>query len=300
MLGEALERFSREANGGTVNTGRTHCPYFVWGEGAPLVFLHGLADTSRSFLLLMAYLSRHFRCIAYDLPMGPEFAHYRHADLVRDLWSVLDHVGAKQAYVYAMSFGSTIALSAMREQPQRLLRGILQAPVAYKPLSRTERCFAWLMRRLPGTMSQMPLRLRLLRKMHQGPFEGRSPELWDHFLECGDAIPTHIVGRQARLLHEVDLRPILSEIRQPILLVNGDRDPIVSVSAMEEMERQLPNAGHVILEGSGHVPTLTHPEILTQVIRLFLTPPVPCADATPCSGHDGRIPLADCIPRPTD
>jgi pimeloyl-ACP methyl ester carboxylesterase len=34
----------------------------------------------------------------------------------------------------------------------------------------------------------------------------------------------------------------------------------------------LPNAGRVILEGCGHVPSYTHPEAVAEVVRQFLTP----------------------------
>jgi pimeloyl-ACP methyl ester carboxylesterase len=43
----------------------------------------------------------------------------------------------------------------------------------------------------------------------------------------------------------------------------------------EEMLLQgLPNAGRIVLEGCGHTPSYTHPEVLAEVIRQFLTPPV--------------------------
>src|SRR5207245_6866652 len=69
-LAEALERFEKEAVRGTCDTGRYRCSYSTWGEGPPLVFLHGLADSSQAFVMPMALLSRFFRCISYDLPTG--------------------------------------------------------------------------------------------------------------------------------------------------------------------------------------------------------------------------------------
>jgi hypothetical protein len=35
----------------------------------------------------------------------------------------------------------------------------------------------------------------------------------------------------------------------------------------------LPNVGRVVLEGCGHLPAYTHPEVLAEVTRQFLTPP---------------------------
>src|SRR5262245_59910088 len=96
-LSEALARFQRETVPGICHTGRYRCPYFTWGEGPPLLFIHGLATTSSAYLLPISQLSSSFRCIAYDLPTGREdgasLKRYTHGDLVEDLWALLDHVG---------------------------------------------------------------------------------------------------------------------------------------------------------------------------------------------------------------
>src|SRR4051812_41971096 len=82
-LAEARARFEREAVRGTCDTGRYRMPYYSWGAGPPLVFIHGASDSSHSYVLPIAYLSSHFRCVAYDLPAGgPDGARlrsYRHA-----------------------------------------------------------------------------------------------------------------------------------------------------------------------------------------------------------------------------
>src|SRR5437868_12322301 len=129
-LAEVLEQHRTQARPGTCDTGRYRCPYYVWGEGPPLVFVPGMADDSLSFLVPIALLSGHFRCVAYDLPSGcgdgARLARYRHADFVADLFALLDHVGAGQSYVFGATFGSTIALAALHARPQRLPRAVLQ------------------------------------------------------------------------------------------------------------------------------------------------------------------------------
>ena len=66
LLQPAWDRFQREARHGTLDTGRYRMPYFVWGEGPPVVFVHGLCDDAASLVLPLARLSRRFCCIAYD------------------------------------------------------------------------------------------------------------------------------------------------------------------------------------------------------------------------------------------
>src|SRR5439155_1119628 len=128
VLGDILDHYFRDAQRGVCETGRYLCPYYAWGQGPALVFIPGLCDDSLSFLLPIARLKEHFRCIAFDLPSGrgdgARLGRYRHADYVADLLALLDHLGARQAYLFGSSFGSTIALGALALRPKRFPRAI--------------------------------------------------------------------------------------------------------------------------------------------------------------------------------
>ena len=145
-LDDALQRFDREAIRGVCDTGRYKMPYYVWGEGPPLVFVHGAMDSSRAWVMPISRLSAHFRCVAYDLPNGRDdgarLGRHTHADLVADFFALLDHLDLARSYVFASSFGSTIALPALRERPERLPRAVLQGGLALRPLRRLERFLA--------------------------------------------------------------------------------------------------------------------------------------------------------------
>src|SRR5262249_31191736 len=128
-LGDILKRFERQAVHGVCDTGRYLCSYYVWGDGPPLLIVPGLAIAARSFALLCAQLAERFRCIVYDLPAGgadgAALSRYTHADLVADSFALLDYLRIERGYVLGFSFGSTIALAALRDRPERLPRGIV-------------------------------------------------------------------------------------------------------------------------------------------------------------------------------
>lgn len=283
---EALRRFETEAAFGVCDTGHYRCRYWTWGQGPPLVFIHGLSDRARAFALLGSVLASHFRCIAYDLPSGRDdgarLRRYTHADLVEDFFALLQHVGAQQAYLFGASFGSTIALAALRAHPERLPRAILQGGFAWRPLAPAEIWLARAARFWPGSMARVPLRRALLRYSHHAPFADRPPEFWQFFTTSCAAGPIKAVAHRAALLHRVDLRAALGEIRQPMLLVCGDRDPLVSTKCEEELLRGLPNAGLVKLPGCGHNPLYSHPEKLAELVRAFLMPCGGCESASTC------------------
>ena len=273
---EAMARFRREAEHGVCDTGRYRLPYYCWGSGAPLLFIHGVADNAESFVQPLSRLSEHFRCIAYNLPTGRDdgakLSYSTHADLVGDLWALLDHLGVQQSYVFGSSFGASIALAALREKPQRLPRGILQGALAWRPLRPVEKWLARLASHLPGTLRSMPYRNKILTKVHRPAFAGRDEQVWNSFVECTGQTPFRVLGQQAMLLDRTDVRPWLTEVKQPLLLVCGERDPLVGSAQTEALLQGLPNAGRVVIEGCGHMPYYTHPEILAEVVRQFLTP----------------------------
>jgi pimeloyl-ACP methyl ester carboxylesterase len=273
---EALSRFEREAQRGVCDTGRYRCFYSTWGKGPPLVFVPGMGNNGRSFLLLAAHLAAHFRCIAYDYPTGrgdgARLQRYSHADLVADVFALLDHLNVNQSYILGCSFGSTIAVAAMHQQPKRLPRAILQGGFARRPLAPAERLAARLGRVWPGKLARFPLYQRVFRHNHFAPFADRPEEFWRHCVEHIGKHTTRVSARYALLLHKTDVRPLLPEIRQPVLLVTGDRDPLVRQPCTDELLQGLPNAGHIEIEGCGHMPLFSHPGELARIVCRFLTP----------------------------
>lgn len=280
-LDVARARFEKEAVRGTCNTGRYRMPYYSWGEGPPLLFIHGVSDQAESFLLPIAHLATHFRCIAYDLPTGQgdgaRLRHLRHADLVADAWAILDHLAIEKSYVFGSSFGSTIALAAMHQIPGRVPRAILQGGLAHRPLRGAELMVARFARWMPGIMRKLPGRDRMVERAHFAPFRELPAKVWMAFLETTGRTPIKAFGTMLRLLHDLDLRPVLPEIKQPIMLLVGDRDPTIGKDCEDVLMEGLPHAGMVVFEHCGHLPAYTHAEMLAGVVRQFLTPPAPTA-----------------------
>ncbi len=276
-LAEALGQYEREASHHAFDTGRYRCAYFAWGEGPPLVFIPGLGDGPRAFVPAIARLARRFRCLSYRLPAGGGdgalLDRLQHPDLVADLFALLDHAGARQAYLFGSSFGSTVALAALWARPERLPRAVLQGGFARRPLAAAERLLAGMARWWPGTMRALPLRTALLRRGHAAAFACCPPEVWPFFLDENGTTPIAAFARRALLLHRTDLRPVLPEVRQPVLLVCGERDPLVGRDCEEALLRGLPSAGRVEVAHCGHFPYLTHPDLLAEVVTRFLTPP---------------------------
>jgi pimeloyl-ACP methyl ester carboxylesterase len=197
---------------------------------------------------------------------------YRHAHLVADLFALLDHLQVQRSYVLGSSFGATVALAAAHARPERLPRVIVQGGFARRPLQRAELFLARVLCYLPGTMAGLPLRERVLRRSHYEPFAECPSAFWSNCLQWTGIPSVSGVAYQAQMLHRADLRRLLPAIHQPVLLICGDRDPLIGPAHEEVLLKGLPNAGRITLEGSGHLPYFTHPDLLAAVVQNFLTP----------------------------
>jgi 3-oxoadipate enol-lactonase len=275
-LSQALAAWEKESRPGVFHTGRYRMPYFVWGAGPPLVFVHGLSDRAKAFAPVMEPLRHQFTCVGYELPAGgPDGARlgaYRHRHLVEDLFALLDHLHFRQAYLFGSSFGSTITLAAMHAKPQRIPRAVLQGGFAHRPLARWESALCRFARYWRGTMQTLPLRDWLNHPNDVKVFAQR-PELWEFLQSNSGGQPKSAVARRGLMILDIDLRPILPQIRQPVLMICGDCDPIVPPACEAPLLERLPNVARVEIPDCGHYSQYTHAALVAELVRQFLTPP---------------------------
>jgi pimeloyl-ACP methyl ester carboxylesterase len=264
---------------GVVDTSNYFCRYVVWGRGPTLVLIPGMGVDAIAFSMLMTRLHTQFRCVSFDLPNGDRddarLMSYTHAHHVADLFALLDHLNVRQCFLFGSSFGSTIALAAAHQQPRRFSHLILQGGFARRPLSGCEVLAASFCRFLPGRLRHLPFVVRVLEHNAQAEFLAREPEVWEFFVEQNLRIPLRAFASRALMVHRIDLRPLLPAIAQPVLLVCGDRDRLVGKACEAELRSGLQLAARAEIEQCGHMPQLTHPEVLAEVVRQFLLPTSP-------------------------
>src|SRR5260370_23009427 len=123
-------------------------------------------------------------------------------------------------------------------------------------------------------MHLLPGRTAMLQRFPSAPLASRSQEIWSYFLERSNTHPIAAVAHRALLIHRLDLRPILSTIRQPVLMLCGDNDPLVGRACEEALLGGLAAAGRATITGCGHNPLSSHTETLAELLRQLLPPPV--------------------------
>ena len=73
-----------------------------------------------------------------------------------------------------------------------------------------------------------------------------------------------------RYLQETDLRPVLANVRIPVLILHGRQDRVVPVGAAEYLAGSLSSATLQVLDVGGHCLPLTRPEVLGTAIRTWM------------------------------
>jgi pimeloyl-ACP methyl ester carboxylesterase len=274
-LHAARVAFRQQARQGVLNTPRYRMRYFTWGHGPPLIFIHGMADTGRAFVMVMHRLIERFTCIGYELPNGcsdgADLLHYTLPDYTADLVNLLDHLGHQRAAVLGSSFGSLIALASLASSPERWTHGILENGFARRPLNRFQRALAHLSRFWPGFFGDWPAIYRWVMQKVEPPALTSTPRPVTEFtIECGGATPIRASSLRSILIDRTDLSSLLPTIRTPILLLTSDQDRLVPRSCWDELLARLPNVHRVEIPGCGHYPHFTHPGPMANAILDFV------------------------------
>jgi pimeloyl-ACP methyl ester carboxylesterase len=190
----------------------------------------------------------------------------------------MDRVGIDSADLVGTSHGGGVAVLMATMAPERIRKLVLVAPV--NPWSAHGKLITRLIATRFGTlafrgaspvieaMSSVWLR-RIYgdtRRISAGTLEGYKaplsiPGIWKYGLG--------VVGYWHNDLRELESAYL--RIKQPTLLMWGDRDVAVYPSSAEEIKKRIAQAELKIFEGVGHLPYEEVPEQFNHELRGFLT-----------------------------
>jgi pimeloyl-ACP methyl ester carboxylesterase len=249
-------------------------------EGEPLLLVMGLA-VSRFWWpagLCQELASRGFKIARYDqrdagqstrmpdtggsnpfVAVARKRGAYTSEDMTDDAIAVLDALGWKQAHIVGASLGGIIAQRIALRHPERVLSVVSVAGlpsdvsglgagryVRFGTLARLARA------RVPeGREGDMQLSLMLARAVASPvyPFDEHAAREWiEREIDSGP----RDTKAQSRQVGAAWHGPKLRELRKPVLVLHGDQDPILRVSAARATAKAIAGARLVILPGAGH------------------------------------------------
>lgn len=265
--------------GGSIST-------LTMGAGPDVLLLHGLGGAKSSFLDAAAALSQRYRVHALDLPgfgasSKPTTAPYTARYFAETVRATMDALGIGRAHVAGNSMGGRIAIELGLRHPDRVGGLALLCPaVAF--VKRTYHPLVRVMRPELGLLPHRFARDRVaehLWSLFAEP-DAIDPAVADVVVDEFQRIYASAGGRVAFLssARNIYLEPPfgrngfygrLSQLEPPALFVWGSHDTVIPPAFGRHVERWLPSAEQVVLDGCGHVPQVERADECAALMQRF-------------------------------
>jgi pimeloyl-ACP methyl ester carboxylesterase len=246
------------------------------GDGRPLVLVHGMGSSHRSWHRVATALEGERRVLALDLPgfgrsdpVGPGFRPAAVAEAVGDALAALD---VDEFDLVGHSLGGMVATHLADREPRRVRRLVLVAPAGLSPrlalpgpaVGRVLETLIGLRRELGMSIAANPrARWVMLRRIVHDP--GRLPATDARIILEASRGATRIRQGVAAAIHG-DIRRALSRLPMPVTVVWGREDKLLSPTGAEEAASWQPAARVHLLERCGHLPMLECPRRMVEVV----------------------------------
>jgi len=264
----------------------------IAGDGPPLLLIHGIGDSSRTWAEVMPLLAHNHLVIAPDL-LGhgesdkprADYSIAAYANGMRDLLSSLD---VDNVTLVGHSLGGGVAMQFAYQFPERTDRLVLVASGgvgrAVSPVLRAATLpgasFAMAGLRIPGAPAAVRRVVRMLERLDTGLGVDAAD-----LNRVVDALP----DQTARAAFVRTLRSVVDWRGQvvtmldrcylvrgmPTMLAWGSRDSVVPVGHAYKAHAAMPGSRLEIFEGAGHFPFHSDPARFIRVLEDF------CATTSP-------------------
>jgi pimeloyl-ACP methyl ester carboxylesterase len=261
----------------------------TWGEmgkGTPLVLIHGLQDSHRTWRRAAPFLAKHFRVLMIDLPgygySGRPDAPYTltwHAQMVA---SWMDAIGVEKAHIVGHSFGGGVAQWMVLEQRRKIDRlALVSAGGLGRQVAMGMRfaSFPVLGRKITPVVMRygFPAVLRLSPRI----FGHMEPEEQERFIRM-IRIPgsdrafqrtlegvINFFGQYMQTIQRAGEVPEMP----PVALFWGTKDPIIPIRHGRDTLENSKGITLTTYKGCGHYPHLDMPERFSRDLVEFLHDP---------------------------
>lgn len=245
----------------------------AFGSGPRTILAHGgWISTVEDWIATVAPLSARWRTVVYDhrgagLTRVP-VERISHEALVDDVFRVMDALAIERCVMAGFSRGTVTAMRAVLARPDRfdglvLMNGCGEVRAPELPPAPRMPPSSW-----PGATHADRLRWFVERCTPEPDSE--------HIRRWGDYILARATPEAAERLfvmeaeQPIDWASRLPQLRTPTLIVHGELDAFYRIEHMRYTQSLIPDSELVVMEGTGHLPTLTRPlDVAAHIERFF-------------------------------
>ncbi|WP_373356568.1 alpha/beta fold hydrolase [Pseudoroseicyclus sp. CXY001] len=245
-----------------IDLGTHSLAYADIGEGPPAIFLHGglmdhtswgnQAPLASQCRMILISTRGHGASTGGDL----EATYAAFAD---DALAVMDHLELETAHLIGFSDGGCAALDLALRAPDRL-RSLTLIGTPHELASYEDGVLERMARMQPADMdAARPIVRELVTHLRNV----MSPEDWEAYWP--------------RIIHGLWLREpnfaleALAKIRVPTLILHGEHEASIRLSASEALARAIPGARLTVVPGGSHASAQDAPEAVNAALSAFLT-----------------------------
>jgi non-heme chloroperoxidase len=236
--------------------------------GIPLLLLHGVTDSWRSFEMLLPHLPTAFRVIAPTQrghgDASKPATGYAMGDFAADAAALLDALAIESAVIVGHSMGSAVAQRFAVDYPDRTRALVLIGAAT-----------SWrnpVMVEVAGVLAGLtdPLDPAFVRAFQESTV-ARSvpPDFLDAAVTESLKAPARVWQAAWNHLIASDLGPLLGRIRVPTLIAWGDQDGLVPAAEQTALAAAIPGSVRLTYPGVGHAPHWEEPEQMAADIGAF-------------------------------
>jgi 3-oxoadipate enol-lactonase len=249
--------------------------YVDSGERPTVLLVHGFPLNSGMWSDQIDRLSDFARVVAVDLrglgrsaPVPGPCDVGTYADDCADL---LDHLGVNTPVVVCgHSMGGYVALEFCRRHRGAVAGLVLVSTQAGadSPEARSKRDATVAQVKAEGISGLVD---SMLPKLLAPANAKADPELVAALRELMEEASVDGVAAALQAMRDrPDSTPMLGQIDVPVLVVHGNQDELIGVSAAEAMHAAISGSRLVLLEGAGHMPNLEQPDAFDEALIEFL------------------------------
>jgi pimeloyl-ACP methyl ester carboxylesterase len=251
------------------------------GEGFPVVLIHGMSSTLRTWDGWAEILSHQYRVIRMDLPgfgiTGPNANNdYSDAYYVNFMQQFLDSLGVKQCYMVGNSLGGRIAWQYDVAHPEQVRKLVLVDAAGY-PIKKPPPVFSLArIKFLAPFFSYFTPRYFVEKSCND--VYGDPSKLNDTIVDMYFKMALRKGNREAFIAFVQGYKnadtTLIREVKAPTLIIWGGKDRWIPKAHAEAFHRDIADSKVIIFPHLGHIPMEEKPvETCYDVLNFFGTLP---------------------------
>lgn len=245
------------------------------GSGPPLVFLHGLGSSTRDWKFQLEHFSKHYRCVAFDLPGSGHSRDLKHPHgpftverFAKAVALAMKELGLAPAHVIGLSMGGMTSLQLGLDAPE-VVRSLTVVNAGASVIARTFKERLLLGLRAVVTKTMGPRGVAKLVAPRLFPRADQA-ELRSTFItQMADNEP-RAYAASSRALMGWSVEERVSELKRPVLFVAADED-YTPVASKEALAKKIAGAQVVVISNSHHAVPVECPEAFNAVVDAALS-----------------------------